>query len=158
MSTSRKLKENWKNIIIALDGISTDEFFRHFMCSRLRRKITFTYLNDEFKKFYVNSVKGCEGLAEYRVYAKIRISDDEQDEQDELVEDLDAIVAEIEEQEIEESDTVEAESKMTAVTFTTMLANYAKTYAYIRNRKFSNQKINNAIFVGEYLSLLFAKI
>ena len=147
--TLDSVKENWKNIIIALDGISTDEFFRHFMCSRLRRKITFTYLNDEFKKLYVNSVEGCEGLAEYRVYAKIKIAD-EDEEQDELVDDLEEVMAEIEDQEIEESGSetaAEAEDiKVTAVSFTTMLANYAKTYAYIRNRKFSNQKINNSIF------------
>jgi len=148
-ATLDSVKENWKNIIVALDGISTDEFFRHFMCSRLRRKITFTYLNDEFKKLYVNSVEGCEGLAEYRVYAKIKITD-EDEEQDELVDDLEEVMAEIEDQEIEESGSetaAEAEDiKVTAVSFTTMLANYAKTYAYIRNRKFSNQKINNSIF------------
>ena len=66
------VKENWKNIIVSLDGISTDEFFRHFMCSQLRRKITFTYLNDEFKKLYINSVQNCEGLAEFRVYSNLK--------------------------------------------------------------------------------------
>jgi len=111
----------------------------------LRRKITFTYLNDEFKKLYVNSVQGCEGLAEYRVYAKMKIAVEDEDE---LVDDLEEGMVEIEGQEIEESESeTEIENiKVTAVSFTTMLASYAKTYAYIRNRKFSNQKINNSIF------------
>lgn len=139
------VKENWKNIIISLDGISTDEFFRHFMCSQLRRKITFTYLNDEFKKLYVNSVEGCEGLAEYRVYAKIKIKETDEDEEDELADDLDAVLLEYDEQiDLEEATTEEL--KLTAVAFTTRLSNYAKIYSYIRKRKFSNQKVNSAIF------------
>ena len=139
------VKENWKNIIISLDGISTDEFFRHFMCSQLRRKITFTYLNDEFKKLYVNSVEGCEGLAEYRVYAKIKINETDEDEEDELADDLDAILLEYDEQ-IDPEEATTEELKLTAVAFTTRLANYAKIYSYIRKRKFSNQKVNSAIF------------
>ena len=139
------VKENWKNIIISLDGISTDDFFRHFMCSQLRRKITFTYLNDEFKKLYVNSVEGCEGLAEYRVYAKIKIKETDEDEEDELADDLDAILLEYDEQ-IDPEEATTEEVKLTAVAFTTRLANYAKIYSYIRNRKFSNQKVNSAIF------------
>ena len=139
------VKENWKNIIISLDGISTDEFFRHFMCSQLRRKITFTYLNDEFKELYVNSVEGCEGLAEYRVYAKIKINETDEDEEDELADDLDAILLEYDEQ-IDPEEATTEELKLTAVAFTTRLANYAKIYSYIRKRKFSNQKVNSAIF------------
>ena len=141
--TLNLVKENWKNIIVSLDEISTDEFFRHFMCSRMRRKITFTYLNDEFKKLYVNTVEECEGLAEYRVYAKIKIEDEE--EQDELGDDNELIKG-LEDDESSDTDETKSSSKVTAVSFTTTLANYAKTYAYIRNRKFSNQKINDAIF------------
>jgi uncharacterized protein with ParB-like and HNH nuclease domain len=141
--TLNLVKENWKNIIVSLDEINTDEFFRHFMCSRMRRKITFTYLNDEFKKLYVNTVKECEGLAEYRVYAKIKIEDE--DEQDELGDDNELIKG-FEDDESSDTDETKSSSKVTAVSFTTTLANYAKIYAYIRNRKFSNQKINDAIF------------
>ena len=142
--TLNSVKENWKNIIVSLDGISTDDFFRHFMCSRIRRKITFTYLNDEFKKLYVNTVEECEGLAEYRVYAKIKIKTEDEDEQDELADEHE--LKDFEDEESSDADQIKSSSKVTAVSFTTTLANYAKTYAYIRNRKFSNQKINNAIF------------
>jgi hypothetical protein len=149
-TTLDSVKENWKSLIISLDGISTDDFFRHFMCSRLRRKITFTYLTDEFKKLYVNSVEGCEGLAEYRVYAKIRIDDSDDELEEELEEELEVLTDEMEDEVIavEETKTTELPivRKMTAASFTTMLANYAKTYAYIRNRSFSNPKINSSIF------------
>jgi hypothetical protein len=103
-------------------------------------------LTDEFKKLYVNSVEGCEGLAEYRVYAKIRIDDSD----DELEEELEVLTDEMEDEVIAVDETKTTElpivKKMTAASFTTMLANYAKTYAYIRNRSFSNPKINNSIF------------
>jgi hypothetical protein len=140
------VKENWKSIIISLDGISTDEFFRHFMCSRLRRKITFNYLNDEFKKLYVNSVEGCEGLAEYRVYAKIKIDEST----DELEEELVSIGEDVDEEVTIDCDIATtgnvSGNKETVVSFTMMIANYAKIYSDIRNRTFLNQKINNSIF------------
>ncbi len=141
--TLNAVKENWKNIIISLDGISSDEFFRHFMCSQLKRKITYTYLNDEFKKLYVNKVKGCDGLAEFRVYSKLKIKEPEDDFSESIEDDLDVEFSDnIEVEEMEDSFSLE---KVTAIEFTKMIANYAKTYSFVRKRKFSNQKINNAI-------------
>lgn len=141
--TLNSVKENWKNIIISLDGISTDEFFRHFMCSQLRRKITFTYLNDEFKKLYVHTVQNCEGLAEFRVYSKLKIEESEEDYPEpptELDEEF------YEDEKLEEVYIPNQAVKVTAVEFTKTIANYAKTYSFVKNRKFSNTKINSAIF------------
>ncbi|MCS5488896.1 DUF262 domain-containing protein [Algoriphagus limi] len=138
--TLESVKENWKNIIVSLDGISTDEFFRHYMCSQLKRKITYTFLNDEFKKLYIKSVKNCEGLAEYRVYSRLKTEDFES----EIVEEIDTEDEIIEE--IQEKDLTESSEKITATEFAKNLAGYAKTYSLIRKRKFANQKINNAIF------------
>ncbi len=136
------VKENWKNIIISLDGISTDEFFRHFMCSRLRRKITFTFLNDEFKKLYINSVQNCEGLAEFRVYSKLKIEAAEED-YPEASTDLDEET--YEDEQIEKVSSTDQVEKVSAAEFTKTIANYAKTYSLLKNRKFSNPKINSAI-------------
>lgn len=136
------VKENWKNIIVSLDGISTDEFFRHFMCSQLRRKITFTYLNDEFKKLYINSVQNCEGLAEFRVYSKFRIEESEEDDS-EINKDLEE--EPFENEKSEEVYIPNQAEKVTAAEFTRMIANYAKTYSLVKNRKFSNPKINSSI-------------
>ena len=136
------VKENWKNIIVSLDGISTDEFFRHFMCSQLRRKITFTYLNDEFKKLYINSVQNCEGLAEFRVYSKLRIEESDEDDS-EINKDLEE--EPFENEKSEEVYIPNQAEKVTAAEFTRMIANYAKTYSLVKNRKFSNPKINSSI-------------
>lgn len=140
--TLNSVKDNWKNIIVSLDGISTDEFFRHFMCSQLRRKITFTYLNDEFKKLYINSVQNCEGLAEFRVYSKLRIEESNEDHP-EATTDLDE--ESYEDEKLEEVFIPRQAIKVTAAEFTRMIANYAKTYSLVKNRKFSNPKINSAI-------------
>lgn len=140
--TLLSVKENWKNIIVSLDGISTDEFFRHFMCSQLKRKITFTYLNDEFKKLYINSVQNCESLAEFRVYSKLKIQSAEEDYQEASPE-LDEEV--YEDEKIEEVSSPHQVVKVSAAEFTKTIANYAKTYSLVKNRKFSNPKINSAI-------------
>jgi uncharacterized protein with ParB-like and HNH nuclease domain len=138
IETLNAVKENWKNIIVSLDGISTDEFFRHFLCSQLKRKITFTYLNDEFKKIYVNTVKNCEGLAEFRVYSKIKTEELENEFEEETY---------IEFEEDDKSEELSPiDKKITTIQFTKRLAEYANTYSFIRKRKFANQKINNAIF------------
>jgi hypothetical protein len=141
--TLNSVKENWKNIIVSLDGISTDDFFRHFMCSQLKRKITFTYLNDEFKKLYVNSVQNCEGLAEFRVYSKLKVEESEEDFS-ELTDEFEEEFLEVEK--AEDTHLVYHAEKVSAIEFTRMIANYAKTYSLVKNRRFSNQKINSAIF------------
>lgn len=143
-----KVKDNWKDIIITLDGINTDEFFRHYMCAQLGQKITYTYLNDRFKKHYVELVEGCEGLPEYRVYAHVVIKneEDEEDELDDLDVDEDFEDEDLENEISNKENSKESQVKISPVLFTRKLADYAKTYANIRNRKFSNQKINNAIY------------
>jgi uncharacterized protein with ParB-like and HNH nuclease domain len=142
--TLNAVKSNWKNIIISLDGISTDEFFRHYMCAQFRRKITFTYLNDDFKKFYVNNVEKCEGLAEFRDFSKSKGMEVEHDLEDDSQDDVDVENEVVERSKQEEL--LPIVNKITAVKFTENLAAYAEIYAFLRKRKFANHKINNAIF------------
>ena len=68
--TLTKVKKNWKEIIINLDGIDTDDFFRQYMCYVLTRRVYQSVLIDEFKKHYFSVVKEAEHLAEYELYTK----------------------------------------------------------------------------------------
>jgi uncharacterized protein with ParB-like and HNH nuclease domain len=141
------VKANWKALIIALDDIKTDDFFRQFMNMKLTRKLTFTYLTDEFKKYYVNAVKDTHNLPEYKLYNKIKVQDEEVIE-DEIEE------AEAEENGEENGAPVEVDAKgedeqvslLSVVEFSKMLATYAQVYSKLRKRKWANSKINQALY------------
>ncbi len=141
-NTLDKVKDNWKQLIIALDQISTDDFFRQLMSGFLRRKITFTYLTDEFKKYYINCVKDVEKLPEYKIYKKIELKDE-----DELQEELGDEVNNTENNNGEDEDSSEEKSDLlTVIEFSKLLKDYALVYAKIRNRTCEDNKINAAIY------------
>lgn len=137
--TLNELKENWKGLIIALDNIDTDDFFRQWMCSILKKKVTFTYLIDEFKRYYINTVEDVEELPEYRVYKKIVIKDEE-----ELEDELDQ--EETDDDQVENIDKGEEKETLSIIEFSEMLEENAKIYARIRNREYDDERINDGIY------------
>ena len=60
-------------MIINLDEIDTDKFFRQLMSGIRTYKVTDTYVIDEFKKYYFSYVKEAEELAEYEIYNEIEV-------------------------------------------------------------------------------------
>jgi uncharacterized protein with ParB-like and HNH nuclease domain len=50
--TLQEVRENWKQVIVNLDNIKIDDFFRQLMCSILGKKVTQSALIDEFKSYY----------------------------------------------------------------------------------------------------------
>jgi Uncharacterized conserved protein len=62
-------KDLWSKIIISLDEIDTDDFFRQFMSGILTRKIPKSKLVEEFKKYYLKNVKNTELLGEFAYYS-----------------------------------------------------------------------------------------
>ena len=54
--TLEETKKLWSRIIINLDAIDSDDFFRQFMCSLIQRKITKTRLVFEFNKYYFKHI------------------------------------------------------------------------------------------------------
>ena len=60
--------QKWQSIIVNLDGIHKDEFFRHFLMGKLYKKIPFSQLIGQFKEYYFNNVKSVELLTEYKRY------------------------------------------------------------------------------------------
>nr|WP_027137223.1 DUF262 domain-containing protein [Gaetbulibacter saemankumensis] len=141
--TLDQVKENWKGLIIALDKLSIDDFFRQYICSVLRRKVTFTFLIDEFKKLYINSVINVEDLAEYKIYKKIKLKKEE-----DVEEELEDEEYEEEENEVskDDNDQNENEALLSVIEFSKMLKDQALTYSRIRNRSTHNTKLNDAIF------------
>ncbi len=145
--TLREVKDNWKELIINLDGIITDDFFRQYMASVLKRKVTQSRLIDEFKKYYVNIVRGAERLPEYRLYGDLEIEDeDEEDLKDELEEnndwDSEAVDDDISQA---TENTIDAE-KITIAEFSGLLKEASLVYRNLQKRNFSSKKINQHLF------------
>ncbi len=130
------VRENWKSLIVNLDGINADNFFRQLMSSQLNRKITFTYLIDEFKKYYLSIVKEAEELPEYDIYNEITIDNE------------DSIRDEIEEEEKEEVEVLEQpqDTKISIVEFSEHLKDLSIIYRNILKREFKNNSINAHLF------------
>jgi len=64
----RNVLKKWQEIIITLEGIKKDDFFRHFLMGRIRRKVSFSQLVEKFKEEYFLKVKDVELLTEYKRY------------------------------------------------------------------------------------------
>lgn len=79
-TTLEQVKSIWAQIIKELDGINTDNFFRQYFCSVLKRKITFNGLVEEFKTYYIKNVENADLLGEFEVYADT--SSDSNDEEE----------------------------------------------------------------------------
>lgn len=79
-TTLEQVKSLWAQIISELDGINTDNFFRQYICSVLKRKITFNGLVKEFKTYYIKHVEHSNLLGEFEVYADT--TDDSNEEED----------------------------------------------------------------------------
>lgn len=78
-STLEDAKQLWTEIIISLDGIDTDDFFRQYMSGILTRKIPKSKLVEEFKKYYLKNVKHTELLGEFSYFSDWENADTEDD-------------------------------------------------------------------------------
>jgi uncharacterized protein with ParB-like and HNH nuclease domain len=65
------VRDSWTKLIVSLDGIDSDDFFRHYLMRTLKRKLTFTKLTSEFKRYYLATVKEAEILPEFRNASRI---------------------------------------------------------------------------------------
>lgn len=129
------VRENWKELIVNLDGINTDNFFRQLMSSKLNRKITFTYLIDEFKKYYLGTVTEAKELPEYEIYNEI------------IIDSEDSIKNELEETESEQENITEENiATVSIVDFSEHLKNLSLIYKNILNRQFDDSTINKHLF------------
>ena len=60
----------WADLLRHLDGISIESFFRHFLCARLKRRITISYVIPNFKSVFMQEVTEASELPERHWYAE----------------------------------------------------------------------------------------
>ncbi len=82
-------RDLWSDLIITLDGIPTDDFFRQYVSSVYTRKISRTKLIEEFKKHYFKNVLDVDKLGEYRYnYGLESAEEEDYDEEGEETEEI----------------------------------------------------------------------
>ncbi|CAH0169407.1 DUF262 domain-containing protein [Peribacillus simplex] len=132
-NTLEKVKGSWTELIINLDGIKTDDFFRQYLSSQLKRKITGSTIIDEFKKYYFESVIEAENLNEFSQYEHPRSLETDEEELEETHVDDEIVSA-----------TANSEHhKISIIDFAKRLRDASKIYGQIRNQLFTNVNINN---------------
>src|SRR5690606_13204381 len=75
-----QVRTSWKEVIINLDNISSDNFFRQYIAGVFRRKISMNALSFEFKNYYLARVKEAKSLAD-RFYNDSKLDDNEENVQ-----------------------------------------------------------------------------
>jgi len=117
--TLRRVKEEWTKIIVNMDGQNLDDFFRQYLSGKLGNKVSFTFLTDYFKKFYINKVSQTEMLSEYKEFDEI---------------------------DIDGNGKPENQSKISPIEFLRELQAASETYAKILNRNFEDKKVNDHLY------------
>ena len=75
--TLESVKEDWTKIVLLLDGIDMDNFFRQYMAGLTGQKVTQTRLIDTFKTYYAQNIREGETLREqYEEFAEVEELDE----------------------------------------------------------------------------------
>ncbi|MEJ5054510.1 DUF262 domain-containing protein [Sphingobacterium sp. MYb382] len=132
-------KERWAELIIALDGIPTDDFFRQYVTSVYTRKITASKLIEEFKKHYFKHVLDVDKLGEFRYNFGMESSEEVYDEDTEEGDDVLDIEA------IEEAEVLSS-SRIDIIEYLQKIVDAAVCYNKIWNRSFEDKKIDKLLY------------
>tara|TARA_R110002073_G_scaffold72537_1_gene177050 strand:- start:6279 stop:8090 length:1812 start_codon:yes stop_codon:yes gene_type:complete len=149
--TLKRSKELWAELIINLDGINSDDFFRQYVSSIYTRKISKTKLIEEFKKYYFKNVKDVEKLGEYMYNYGISEEESMDDENSEIepIEDVNDT--------FEQYD--ESNDRISVVEYLQQIVNASSCYNKIIFAGFSDKKINQLLhdlkFIKSFTSYIF---
>lgn len=73
-------REKWAELLRHLDGTSIESFFRHFLCARLKRRITISYVISNFKAVFMKQVAEAARLPERHLYFEGESAEEEAEE------------------------------------------------------------------------------
>ena len=130
-----EVKTIWSDIIISLDGLNTDDFFRQYITGLYQRKNTHTKLVEEFKNYYFKNVDKGELLG---VFKYIEIQNDSLEEDEEDITEEFAIIEETEENKSQHK-------KVDITVFLQQILNASKTYKKIIFCNDADNQINKLL-------------
>lgn len=147
-ATLEVVKKDWTSLIVSMDGLSLDDFFRQYMNGVLGRKVTFTMLIDTFKKYFVDNVITAESLANRTEYSAEVVAETEEAIEDEL---------EAAEEEVEETVPTRKNKKpikqIPLTDFVASLRRAAVIYSKMLNSKVPNKNFGDAKIDRHMLNL-----
>jgi len=132
-----EVKKDWTQLIICMDGLILDDFFRQYMNGILGRKVTYSMLIDTFKKYFVENISDGNKLTQRAEYAPEIIEETEQSlsEQEEMLEDSSS-----------ENNTSASfkkqDEKISITQFVSDLRKSAEIYSKILNHNFGDKKVD----------------
>ena len=132
--TLDKVKDDWRKLIVALDGLDSDDFFRQWLAGKLHRKVTKTKLVTDFKAYYLRHVQEAESMTEFM---SSTIKDDEDEDESEDV----AITGD----EDEATDASAKIKKVKLTAFAKALRSSAELYAELLWHSTESKKVNRHI-------------
>ncbi|OGM20984.1 hypothetical protein A2955_01440 [Candidatus Woesebacteria bacterium RIFCSPLOWO2_01_FULL_37_19] len=136
-NTLEEVKTDWSHLIISMDGLPLDEFFRQYVNGLLGRKVSFTLLIDTFKNYFLENVKTGDIPIEHTEYSPEVIEETEMS----LVED-DNLSGETENNSTEPVLEKTPVKKMSINKFVAKLRKAADVYSKILNHNFSDTRVN----------------
>lgn len=134
VGTLDKVKEDWRKLIVALDSLDSDDFFRQWLAGMLHRKVSKTRLVADFKAYYLRSILEAESMTEF-LSSTIKDEEDEDDSED---------VA-ISGEEDEAADLPSKIKKVKLTAFAKSLRQSAEIYSKLLAAKTDSTKINRHI-------------
>jgi uncharacterized protein with ParB-like and HNH nuclease domain len=135
----KEVRECWKSLIVSLDGIETDDFFRQYLMGILNRKVPSSKLINEFKRYYLTTVKEAKILPEYHLFNEfVEYNNNEENS------DLENNGHENVEENVQNSPS-KIMPKVSINKFARELKDAAAVYAKIINRAFDDKNINRQI-------------
>lgn len=79
-------RDKWAELLRNLDGIGTETFFRQFMISLLKTRVTKSFVVKEFQSAFMKEVEEAESLPDRGRYYDIHDDDDDEDDEDRQLE------------------------------------------------------------------------
>ncbi len=120
-------KIKWAELLRHLDGISTETFFRQFMVSLLKSRVTKSSVVKEFQSSFMKQVREAESLPDRGRYYDVQADHSDEDEEESVIEGND----EDETEEEEENGIKESLPKISFTDFLDQLVGSSKTYREI---------------------------
>ncbi|MBA4148483.1 MAG: DUF262 domain-containing protein [Verrucomicrobia bacterium] len=78
-------RKKWAELLRHLDGIGIESFFRNFLCARLKRRITISYVIPNFKMVFMRQVTEASQLSDRHWYFDEPIADEAEESTDEII-------------------------------------------------------------------------
>lgn len=114
-------RSRWAELLKHLDRLDIDSFFRHFLCARLERRVTISYVVGEFKKVFMRDVRESLQLPDRRFL----VDDDPSVEDEENGEDL------VQQDDQEDTMPNSVESMLSFAEFLDQIVNAARVFRQI---------------------------